>query len=638
VLVDEAHRSHGSSLHANLRQALPNAAMIGFTGTPILMGDRKRTHEIFGPFIDRYTIQQSEADGATVPIHYEGRTAKGEVADGRSLDALFEDMFRERTPQELEALKARYATSGQVLEAQALIAAKAEDMLRHYVATVLPEGFKAQVVAVSRRAAIRYQAALTTARDALLARLEALSPDLLALESEAREGLDAETQFLLSAHAHLETIRRLEFAAVISGSHNDPSEWREWSDEAKQEGRIERFKKALVHLNPRQQDGLAFLCVKSMLLTGFDAPVEQVLYLDRAMVGHELLQAVARVNRTAPGKSHGLVVDYYGVAQHLRQALEVYTAEDVQGALTSLKDEVPRLADRHRRVLALFHDQGIADLTQIDRCVFLLEDPAQRASFSLRLRAFLESLNTVLPRPEALPYLRDAKILGFINKAAANLYRDEQLNLVGAGQKVRQLLDEYIRARGIDSRVAPISILDANFPGAVRAHVSDRAKAAEMAHAARYHISQHYQEDPIRYKKLSERLTEILRRFQDNWAALVEALEVYTAELRQSQPHDESGLDPRTQVPFLNLLAEAVGATDTTARLALVQPTVAVVDLLRREIRLVDFWRQPQAQERLRRRLVNWLDHQTEVAFERQEAVADQLVELARHHHERLTA
>src|SRR5690606_22956872 len=116
VLVDEAHRSHSSALHANLLQALPNCARIGFTGTPIIMGAKKRTHDIFGEFIDRYTIKESEADGATVPSLYEGRRAEGAVADGRDLDQRFEDMFGDKSEDELEAIQRKYATRGAILE------------------------------------------------------------------------------------------------------------------------------------------------------------------------------------------------------------------------------------------------------------------------------------------------------------------------------------------------------------------------------------------------------------------------------------------------------------------------------------------------------------------------------------------
>ena len=131
-----------ATLHANLLKALPNCARIGFTGTPIIMGRRKYTATIFGEYLDRYTILQSEADGATLPILYEGRTAKAAVRDAADLDELFEDMFAEHTPEELEAIKKRWATRGNVMEAPKLIAAKARSMLRHYVDSVLPNRFQ----------------------------------------------------------------------------------------------------------------------------------------------------------------------------------------------------------------------------------------------------------------------------------------------------------------------------------------------------------------------------------------------------------------------------------------------------------------------------------------------------------------
>ena len=154
VLVDEAHRSHTSKAHANLMNALPNCARIGFTGTPIIMRDQGRTTAIFGEFIDRYTIRESEADGATVPILYEGRTTAMGVNSDLTLDQMFEDMLADYTPEQKEAIKLKYATSGNVLEAPQLIGAKARDMLRHYVDNILPNGFKAQVVAGSRRATL----------------------------------------------------------------------------------------------------------------------------------------------------------------------------------------------------------------------------------------------------------------------------------------------------------------------------------------------------------------------------------------------------------------------------------------------------------------------------------------------------
>jgi type I restriction enzyme R subunit len=198
VLVDEAHRTQAGDLHANLLAGLPNCARIGFTGTPIIMGDKKRTHQIFGEFIDRYTIKESEEDGATVPVLYEGRTAQGAVKDGASLDELFEDLFRERSAEELEAIKRKYATKGQIFDAPLLIADKARDMLHHYVTNILPNGYKAQVVAYSRLAAVRYVAAFEAARTELLAEADALSPEDNALDDEALVLMPCSSMFILA--------------------------------------------------------------------------------------------------------------------------------------------------------------------------------------------------------------------------------------------------------------------------------------------------------------------------------------------------------------------------------------------------------------------------------------------------------
>jgi len=641
LIVDEAHRSHTNTLHTNLMEALPNAAKIGFTGTPIMRDTRKQTEKIFGPIFDRYTIRESEDDGATVPILYEGRTARGVVSDGRTLDQLFEDMFAERTREEREAIQRKYATTGNVLEAEKLIAAKAENILRHYVDTVLPNGFKAQVVAVTRLAAVRYQAALQTARDQLLTQLDAFVPDAKH-DAMSGNGHDAEHAFLARAYNHREAIRRLEFATVISGSTNQDPAWDRWTEERRVDAHITRFKKSLVHDDPQKRDGLAFLCVKSMLITGFDAPIEQALYLDRKMEGHELLQTIARVNRTHTNKSAGFIVDYVGVVNHLKEALAVYTVPDVHGAMVNLQDELPKLADRHARVLAIFQERSIKDIEDVDACVNLLRDEEIRADFVVKLRKFLESVDIVMPRPEARPYLRDAKLLGFINKSAENLYRDRQMNIMGAGAKVRRLIDQYIVSKGIDPAVPPISILDADFVKKVDTHKTDQAKASEMEHAARYEINEHYQEDPAYYKKLSERLEEILRQFQDNWKELVKALRPFVDELQRGRQQDDTGLDPRTQAPFLGVLLEEIGEKDAKPHLKeLARYTVELVEHMRQEINLLDFWRDLHSQERLLSWLVRFLDGEADlsrygVEYDRLPAIAARLLELARANRARL--
>jgi type I restriction enzyme R subunit len=641
VMVDEAHRSHASALHANLLKALANCARIGFTGTPIIMGAKRRTHEIFGDFIDRYTIKQSELDGATVPILYEGRKIDASVAEGADLDQLVDELLEEYTPEERERIKKQYATESQALQALPLIREKARDMFRHYVANILPNGFKAQVVTWSRRATIRYFEGLRDAQAELVEQLERLDESSVELDDEAIAALDEDQQFLARAHRFLGVIRELEFAPVISAHHNDPPKWREWTDEAKAEARTERFKKPLFHEDTEKRDPLAFLIVKSMLITGFDAPIEQVMYLDRSIREAELLQAIARVNRIYEKKKAGMVVAYYpDVAGHLRDALAAYAEEDIEGALKSLKDEIPKLRDRHQRVLAFFAAHGIDDIAGEDDCVALLRDERLRAEFNVKLKQFLETLDLVLPRPEGLAFLRDAKALGMIQARARNRYRgDERPIGREVGEKVRQLIDDHLVSEGIDPRIPPISIMDADFEEHVEAEVGAAAKASEMEHAVRYHIRKHVDEDPEHYQKLSQRLQEILAEFEGRWDELVRALKDFVKEVRGGREEDETGLDPKTQAPFLGVLKqEHAGDGDASKEnlQKLAEATVELVDHLQQEVNLVGFWSNAVAQDVLRKWVVGFLDDYDLFEFDRLEAIADRVVELAKANQHRL--
>jgi type I restriction enzyme R subunit len=643
VMVDEAHRSHSSALHAALLQALPNCARIGFTGTPIIMGDKKRTHDIFGDFIDRYTIKQSEDDGATVPILYEGRYAKGAVADAAGLDDELAAMFPEMTSEEREALKRKHGTLNAILEAEEVVGEKARDMLRHYVENILPNGLKAQVVAISRRAAVRYQAAFLAARDELVAEAEKLDAATRALDDLELQGKPKKLSAAVRAARCLDRLRVLDFAAIISPENNDPPEWKEWSDGGKIETRIARFKRPFEHADPEKRDPLAFLIVKSMLLTGFDAPIEGVMYLDRSIREAELLQAIARVNRTGHGKEAGIVVDYYGVGQHLKDALKEYSADDIKGALQSLTDEIPKLRDRHARVIGLFQARNVDAIGDEEAAVEALADERLRAEFTVKLKQFLATLDLVLPRPEALPFVRDATILGEVYARARNRYREGMPQLdKSIGRKVQALIDEHIVSLGIDPRIPPIAITDAKFAEQVGRQVSNRAKASEMEHAIRHHIKKKLDEDPVHYQKLSERLEEILHKFGDNWDQLALALHDFVEDVKKGRKQDESvpGLDPLAHAPFFDVLKEerARQAPVTAAdRKWLADLTLDMVErIIRDAVSNVGFWKSAPRQEELRGKLFVFIDDNEIVEFDRADALADRLMDLAKANHDKL--
>lgn len=611
VMVDEAHRTQAGDLHANLLSGIPNCARIGFTGTPIIMGEKKRTHEIFGEFIDKYTIKEAEADGATVPILYEGRTANGAVKDGSSLDELFEDFFADRSDEELEAIKKKYATKGNILEATLLIEDKAADMLRHYVTNILPNGYKAQVVAYSRLAAVRYYKAFMDARDKLLLDADRLPEALKASDNETLCRKSPKLRALIQAWRYRKVLEKLEFATIVSSDNNDGAEWAEHTDRAKQEKAIERFKKPLLGVDGEQTDEgtdpLSFLIVKSMLLTGFDAPIEGVMYLDRSIKEAELLQTIARVNRTGHGKKFGIVVDYYGVANHLKATLAAYSDDDIEGALRSLKDEIPALRTRHIRAIDMFRSRGIEDLDDVESCVQMLSTERLRQEFSVKLKDFLQSLELVLPRPEALPFAADAKALALIQNRTRMRYRENLVIGKDVGAKVRALIDEHIISLGIDPKIAPINLTDASFQKSIdevkeqsasygaNSEVQKKAIASEMEHAIQSHVTQRLDEDPVYYEKLSERLRHLLESLAGQWDELIKALQSIIDEVRSGSTKHEEGLPDISEhyLPFYRMLKEAVCGDeqpDLGLSAQLIELTETLVSHIKQEVKTTSFW------------------------------------------------
>ncbi len=233
------------------------------------------------------------------------------------------------------------------------------------------------------------------------------------------------------------------------------------------------------------QSDLSFIIVKDMLLTGFDAPIAQVMYLDRKLSDHSLLQAIARVNRTNKNKFRGYIVDYFGLSDYLTEALEMFSTEDIKGALVELKDEIPKLKSAQTRVLK--HFEGI-DIEDLDACILSLEDTVKRQTFQTDFSIFSKQMDIILPDPAATPFLRDLKRLGKISVGARNLYRDEQLDIAGAGEKVRELIEEHVYSTGVDPKIPPVDLLAGNYEEELNKHKTSKSRASEIEHAIKHHI------------------------------------------------------------------------------------------------------------------------------------------------------
>jgi len=244
------------------------------------------------------------------------------------------------------------------------------------------------------------------------------------------------------------------------------------------------------------------------------------------------------------------------------------------------------------------------------------------------------TLDLVLPRPQALPYVKDAKTLGDVQLRARNRYRSGERPIgEEVGAKVRTLIDQHIISLGIDPRIAPMVIGDAAFDEHVEKLRSPKAKASEMEHALRFEIRQHIDEDPERYEQLSKRLDRILTQMQDRWDELVDALKELTADAKGGRKADDTGLDPETEAPFLGVIRQEVardGAVPREELQRLAAVTRGLVAFIRAEIALADFWNKPPAQEALRKRIFQILDDGNVLPLSQLGELADRLLELAR--------
>jgi len=569
IMTDEAHRSQYTLLGANLERGLPNAARIGYTGTPI-----DKTEKVFGEYIDTYTMRQSIEDKVTLEIIYEGRTHDAEVKDQGGMDSAFEDVFSDYNLQErLQILG--YGSRNGYLEADSTIAAKAKDMVAHYLTHVFPNGYKAQVVATSRVAAARYKPHIDQAIAEALAQLEAANPDRLDLDQ----------------------LRRLKSDVIISGRHNDTPDLKEHSDESHHSKSIKSFKLAFGAVDGESTGDMGILIVNNMLLTGFDAPVEQVMYLDRVVVAHNLLQAIARVNRVGgEGKDAGFIVDYVGVGHHLKRALDSYEGREqgeILAALSSPEDELKDLGASHGAIMEFLKQNALTDLTDHDAFFDVFYDEDLRFDFTLLFRQMTKHLNIVFPSRSALVYLSDYRALAEINVMAARHFRDERLSMKGIPAKLRAITDEYLESKGISTKVEPISILDENFERDVATHPRAKTKAAEIEHAIRHHLDIELDDDPDLQASFAEALALLLEQFRDNWDAIYAELERLRARIIAAGKEPTYGLHKKKQMPFFRSLRTDVfgdGELNDDQISALVDLTQQVFLVVERELKLTGFW------------------------------------------------
>ncbi len=582
IMIDEAHRAQYSILGANLDRAMPNATSIAFTGTPT-----GKTEKKYKDYIDKYTMRQAIDDGVTLEIVYEGFTHNAEIPDKEGMDKKFEDVFSDyELTERLQILG--FGSRDAYLDNINTIKSKAKSMVSHYVENIFSNKFKAQIVANSREAAVRYKAAIDEALQEKVAELEKNNP----------------------LQIDIETLKKLETAVVISGSHNDAPHIKAFTNSRYHQESIKRFKLPFGKADEENNSvngNVGIIIVNNMLLTGFDAPVEQVLYIDRVIVAHNLLQAIARVNRIGPeGKNKGFVVDYVGVGHHLKRALDTYAEKELNETLECLSNEQKELDEliiAHRAVWDFLKKQGLEDLTDVDAFFDVFYDEDIRFEYIKRYKTLTACFNNVLPRKEALDFFHDWKSFTEINVLAKRHFRDKRFSMKGIPPKLRRIADEFLKSKGINQSIEPISILADDFQKEVSKRKRNKTKAAEVEHAIRHHININIDEDPELYASFAKTLQEILKNFKGNWKKIYEELEKLRDKINNREKEETFGLDRKKQMPFFRIFkAELFDNRELTEdEIAQnVNLTQHIFNLVSNELKLTGFWDSPPAQAKLK--------------------------------------
>ncbi len=524
VIADEAHRSQYDFIDGfarHMRDAMPNASFIGFTGTPIELSD-KNTRAVFGDYVSVYDIQRAVQDGATVPIYYEGRLARLELDEGErpNVDPEFEEVTETAEYLEKERLKTKWAQLEALVGAERRVSLVAQDIVRHFEERLSVMDGKAMIVCMSRRICVDLYKALTRLR-----------PEW-----------------------HGENDHQGVIKIVMTGGAADPLDWQPHvRNKARREELRKRFK------DPA--DPFRIAIVRDMWLTGFDAPCLHTMYLDKPMQGHGLMQAIARVNRVFKDKPGGLVVDYLGLAYQLKQAMAAYTESGGTGK-TAIDQEtaVALMLEKYEVCCGLFHgfdwSKWVSGTPQ-ERLSLLpaaQEHILEQEDGKERLRRAVTDLSKAfalaVPDDEAMRIRDD---VGFFQAVRAVIIKGDGRN--GKSPEEFDLAIRQIVSRAVSSdevtdifaaaglKKPDISILSEEFLAEVRG-MPHRNLAVEMLRKLLHgEVRTRARKNVVQARSFAEMLESAIRRYQNRAieaAQVIEELIALAREMRQASRRGEN--------------------------------------------------------------------------------------------------
>lgn len=507
VLVDESHRSNYGLMATRMRSVFPNACYIGFTGTP-LMKSEKNTMARFGRLIHKYTIRDGVEDGAIVPLIYEGRFVEQKV-DEENIDLWFKQTTRRLTEAQREDLRRKWSSIRRLTSTDARIKRIALDISEHFIEGYKDTGFKAMLATNYKRDAIRYLQCFEQFGD-LNCAVVISPPDMREGVDDADEGADD---------------------LVVSF----------WSKMMRQYGDADRYEEAIKNRFCNGEIDILIVCSK--LLTGFDAPLCQVLYIDKELKEHGLLQAIARTNRLHEGKDYGLIVDYRGLIEKLDTAMDMYSGAglenfdggDLKGVVVDVMSAIGNLRSAYTQLVELFAPVGsISDAEAVE--VFLADDKVRQDFYTL-LCAFGRALHLVLNAEQAYNALgkeerqkyQDTFIFFSKVRRSVKLQYCDAIDNAEYEPLMQNLLDTHLSVAGLKKITSPIDILNKDdFEKELEELGSLRSKADAIASRMTRSISEKRDENPAYYDSFSKRIRDALALYREKVISEAE----YLAKMR----------------------------------------------------------------------------------------------------------
>jgi type I restriction enzyme R subunit len=525
VLVDEGHRTQHGTFNIEMQKTLPNACFIAMTGTPLFKKD-KNTATKFGGIIDSYTVDQAVKDKAVVPLLYEGRLARQSVHEN-PLDNYFAMISAPLNEKQKVDFKKKFSRADQLNAAEQKMYAIAWDISLHFRDNWQTTPFKAQLVCDSKANAIRYKEFLDG--------IGIVSSEVLISPIDEREG--EEDVFAKSGE------KENRFWKKMMDEHTNPTKY--------EKNIINRFK------NQKQPE---IIIVVDKLLTGFDEPKNTVLYLTRNLQSHKLLQAIARVNRVHEDKEFGYIIDYYGVIENLDEALEMYSnlqdfdAEDLEGTLINIREEIDKLPQKHSELWDIF--KTIENKRDLEAYQILLKDEAKRVIFYDKLSAFAKGLKLALSSIQFHKetaektinlYRDDLKMFLKLRNAVMERYSDTVDYKQFEGQ-IQKLIDTHITTEKVEIITELVNIFDKEkFQAELENTLGKSAKADKIASRTAKHINEKMDEDPAFYKKFSQMLKDTIADYEAKRIDEAEHLSRVTNIMESVLSHTDSEIPEKLQ-------------------------------------------------------------------------------------------